>query len=194
MVGLDTNISKLAKLLNDFGRELDDSILRLAVVICRAIMSLEVKVWSSLVENEDIALSIYVFLHHLNDTVDPLKEDSAIFVEYLLDDVEEMLQLRDEWEVVNIRDKINSTLYYWSLATEPCVLVYFKEYSMENVSDSHLAKLISDAGYKCKAIPANYSYILNQLKRKVNYSSALDLFEHLLLRCDDFVRNAVIME
>jgi hypothetical protein len=100
--GYDMNLSKLVRLLNGLRNEFSLSILRLAVAIRRAIMSLEDKSWDILVQNENVALNIYVFLHHLDVALDPSVEDSVIFVEYLLDDLDERLQLKNEWQDVVI--------------------------------------------------------------------------------------------
>ncbi len=108
--GYDMNLSKLVRLLNGLRNEFSLSILRLAVAIRRAIMSLEDKSWDILVQNENVALNIYVFLHHLDVTLDPSVEDSVIFVEYLLDDLDERLQLKNEWQVVDIRHQVYAAL------------------------------------------------------------------------------------
>lgn len=112
LVGVDTALGKLIKLLNAFGGKFSGSTLRLANAIRVTIMSNpNSKSWDGLIANITIASGINVLLHHLSSTIDPLKHvSSAILIESLQDSLNSKYGFQDEWEVVNVTQRISNAL------------------------------------------------------------------------------------
>jgi hypothetical protein len=64
-----------------------------------------------------IASGVYILLHHLISTIDPHKKVStAILIESLQDSLNAKYGFEDEWEVVKIAARVNTTLLLPSLA------------------------------------------------------------------------------
>ncbi len=65
------------------------------------------------------------------------------------------------------------------------MLVYFEEYSIENVSNAHLVKLITGAGYKVKVIPANSVLLAIPLDNEVAREKLLSVIKRAIGDCID---------
>ena len=109
--GVDVPLSSLIKLLNSFQTSNKAAIRRLTSSIRHAIVSTKSKSWNTLVENMNVASCIYVVLHLLSITVDPLRHVSVgIFIESLQDLLDERYRFSDDWEVVNVTQRVNKAL------------------------------------------------------------------------------------
>jgi len=110
--GVDTSLGKLLKLLNAFGARLRGFPRRLADSIRSLIFSSQQKSWDDLTENMTIASCIYVLLHHFCRTLNPHKHvSSAILIESLQDSLNSKYGFQDEWEVVDVAERINKAIY-----------------------------------------------------------------------------------
>ena len=112
LAGVDNAVGKLIKLLNAYRGNFSGSTLRLANAIRAAIVSNpNSKSWDGLIANMTIASGINVLLHHLSSTVDPLQHvSSAILIESLQDSLNLKYGFQDEWEVVNVTERISNVL------------------------------------------------------------------------------------
>jgi hypothetical protein len=60
-----------------------------------------------------IASGINVLLHHLSSSLDPHKHvSSAILIESLQDSLNSKYEFQDEWEVVNITQRVNNAILF----------------------------------------------------------------------------------
>lgn len=111
LTGVDTALGKLIKVLNAFSGSLSGSVRRLANTICSTITSTNAKNWNALICDMNIASGIYVLLHHLSITINSLKHVStAILIESLQDSLNLKHGFEDEWEVVQLTERVNRAL------------------------------------------------------------------------------------
>jgi hypothetical protein len=111
--GVDTALGKLIKLLNAFGPRLNGASRRLASIIGSTIASSLTTTWDGLTSNMMIASGINVLLHHLSSSLDPHKHvSSAILIESLQDSLNSKYEFQDEWEVVNITQRVNNAILF----------------------------------------------------------------------------------
>ena len=99
----DLNLCKVIRLINSFLPTLSGSMRRLAERIKRVIPSHTT--FTSLIDDQDLAFSIYVLLYHLNTTLDIKRHVSPLtFAESLLDAIDDRYNISDEWNIVNINE------------------------------------------------------------------------------------------
>ena len=154
--GVDVAQGKLIKLLNAFGAKLSGSARRLANSTRSIIISSQPNNWDRFTENMVIASGINILLHHLCSTVDPHKNvSSAILIESLQDSLNAKYGFEDEWEVVNIAERVNNALLLPSLAALPVVILYLAKFTIDTVFDSFVVTLLLNAGYVIQPVPAN---------------------------------------
>lgn len=121
--GVDTLLGKLLKLLNAFGARLRGSPRRLADSIRSLIVSSQQKSWDDLTENRTIASCINVLLHHFCRTLNPHKHvSSAILIESLQDSLNSKHGFQDEWEIVDVAERINKAILLPSFAELPVIV------------------------------------------------------------------------
>ena len=112
LLGVDTSLGKLLKLMNAFGASLRGSPRRLVEIIRSRIVSRQQKNWDDLIENRTIATCIKVLLHHFCRTLDPHKHvSSSILNESLQDSLNLKYGFQDEWEIVDVAEHINKQFY-----------------------------------------------------------------------------------
>jgi hypothetical protein len=154
--GVDTSLGKLIKLLNAFGVNLSGSPRRLADTIRSAIISSQRKSWDDLTENMTIASGINILLHHFCRTLDPHKHvSSAILIESLQDSLNSKYGFQDEWEVVDVAERINNAILLPSLTELPVIVCYLAQFTAETVFSSTLVSQLVEFGYSIKAVPSN---------------------------------------
>ena len=99
----DFSLCKLIRLLNSCLPVLCGSMKRLAERIKRVIPSHQT--FNTFIDDQDLAFSIYVLLHHLNTTLDIKRHVSLlIFAESLLDAIDDRYNISDEWTIVNTNE------------------------------------------------------------------------------------------
>jgi hypothetical protein len=104
----DANMLKLVRLLNTFSNSLSGTPRFLAERIKNEIPSHQNCSLESILELGENALFIYTFLYHLNETLDPSKYFSPLIViENLMDLIDEMSNISEEWTIVNITKLVN---------------------------------------------------------------------------------------
>lgn len=120
LTGVDVALGKLIKILNTFGKKLNGSTRRLANAIRATIVSTKPNRWDAFIENRSIASGINVLLHHLSVSLKPLEHVSAlILIESLQDSLNSRYGFQDEYEVVNLADRVNKALILPELASLP---------------------------------------------------------------------------
>lgn len=115
--GVDTKLGKLIKLLNAFCANLNGSACRIAKTIRSFITSTQPKSWNDLTENMTMASCVNILLNHFCRTLDPHKHvSSAILIEYLQDSLNSKFGFQEEWEVVDVAERMNNAVLLPSLA------------------------------------------------------------------------------